>query len=288
MTEDLGPHNVPTQVGLTTPPRNLTSLRARFRNIAAGELAINRLERAVANVVLAQMLPPGAVKGGTGIKLRLGHGGSRFTPDLDVARRSTMGQFLTDYTAALTTGWAGFTGRLVPVRAAKPVGVPAPYVMQPYDIKVAYHSRAWMTVRLEVGHDEIGDTDKPDFVLAGDLAAVFTRLGLPEPAPVAVLSVDHQIAQKLHACSAPGSERAHDLVDLQLLMSEPVDLDRVRATCERLFASRRAHSWPPTVHAGSMWPAIYPSAAEGIDGLVSMDDAVMWVNALIRQIAPSS
>ncbi|MGL5929430.1 MAG: nucleotidyl transferase AbiEii/AbiGii toxin family protein [Dermatophilaceae bacterium] len=227
----------------------MTSLRARFRNIAAGELAVNRLERAVANVVLAQMLPPGAVKGGTAIKLRLGHHGSRFTPDLDVARRSTMDQFIADYATALSTGWAGFTGRLVSVRAAKPVGIPVPYVMQPYDIKVSYHSRAWMTVRLEVGHDEIGDTDEPEFRLAGDLVVVFTQLGLPKPAPVAVLSADHQIAQKLHACSAPGSERAHDLVDLQLLMSEPVDLTKVRVTCERLFVSRRAHTWPPVVHA---------------------------------------
>lgn len=29
-------------------------------------------------------------------------------------------------------------------------------------------------------------------------------------------AVEHQIAQKLHAASAPGSSRAHDLVDLQL------------------------------------------------------------------------
>lgn len=271
-------------------PRHVQALQARIRNISGGAQTQIRLERAVANVVLAQMLPPGAVKGGTALKLRLGPTRSRFTPDLDVARADTLDQFLEQYSDALTAGWGGFTGRLVPARPARPAGVPADYIMQPFDIKVAYRGRAWMTVRLEVGHDEIGDTLAPEEQLAADLAQVFEALGLPEPQPVPVLRIDHQAAQKLHACSAPGSERAHDLVDLQLLMDgdQLVDLGAVRATCERLFTSRRAHPWPPTITAGPGWTSIYATAAEGMECRQSLDEAVAWANDLVRRICGST
>jgi hypothetical protein len=266
------------------PPRHVRALQARLGNVAGDQVAAPRLARAVANVVLAQMLPPGAVKGGTAMKLRLGHGRSRFTPDLDFARRATIDEFLAAYTAALAVGWGGFTGRLVPVAPAKPAGVPVDYVMQPYDIKVSYVGKSWLTVRLEVGHDELGDTDEPEWHLAEDLATVFATLGLPAPAPIAVLAVEHQVAQKLHACSTPGSERAHDLVDLQLLVTDALDLERTRDTCERLFVSRRAHAWPPEVVEGPGWVSVYAEAAVGVECVGTVDEAVRWVNGFVRSI----
>jgi hypothetical protein len=91
-------------------------------------------------------------------------------------------------------------------------------------------------VKLELGHNEIGDADDPVYLLADDIARLFADVGLPEPAPIPVMRSDHQIAQKLHACTDPENERAHDLVDLQLLVaSEELDLAQVRATSVRLF-----------------------------------------------------
>lgn len=284
MADSPVPHSGAPQPKTVVAPRHVNSLKTRMANLAGSQLATSRLARAVANVVLAQMLPGGVVKGGTALKLRLGHGRSRFTPDLDFARRTTMDVFLADYAAALAEGWGGFTGRLAPVKPAKPVGVPTDYVMLPFDIKVSYQGRSWLTVRLEVGHDEIGDTDDPELHLAEDLATVFAVLGLPEPAPVAVLAVDHQIAQKLHACSAPGSERAHDLVDLQLLVANGLDLTKTRATCVRLFRSRGAHSWPPVVQVGRGWDTVYAQAASEVECIQSVDEAVAWVNALVDRI----
>jgi len=49
------------------------------------ERPVRRLRRALANTVVGQMLPPGVVKGGTAMKVRVGEAGSRFTPDLDAA-----------------------------------------------------------------------------------------------------------------------------------------------------------------------------------------------------------
>ena len=76
-----------------------------------------------------------------------------------------------------------------------------------------------MTLPLEVGHNEIGDADDPDMVSSPEAAAILKGLGFPEPGSVPCMRLEHQIAQKLHAASSPGSERAHDLIDLQIAIS---------------------------------------------------------------------
>ena len=101
--------------------------------------------------------------------------------------------------------------------------------MQPFDVKLSYASQSYLTVQLELGHDEVGSTKEPRLALDAGIADVIERLGFPAPAPVPVLAVGHQIAQKLHACTTPnrtgGNERADDLVDLQILVAaDPPDL----------------------------------------------------------------
>lgn len=269
------------------PPVNLTALSQRIRNLAGAGQAEFRLRRAVANVVVGQMLPAGAVKGGAAIKIRLGDAGSRFTADLDVARSGNLAVFVEELQQGLRAGWAGFTGRVVEVTPAAPVGIPPAYVMRPYQVKLDYRGRSWLTVPLEVGHDEIGDTESPDLAIAEDLLETFAQLSLPEPGPIAVLPIDHQIAQKLHACSAPDSQRAHDLVDLQLLATG-LDRRAVGLVVRRLFRSRGAHPWPPVVMAHADWPALYVEAAEGLDVIGDVDGAVRWVNELIAEIDADS
>ena len=98
------------------------------------------------------------------------------------------------------------------------------------------------------------------------------------------MRADHQIAQKLHACTGPDNERAHDLVDLQLLVaSVVVNLAHVKQTSVRLFGYRQAQPWPPAVVATQTWPGIYEDAA-GLDVLPDLDSAVGWANELIRRI----
>jgi hypothetical protein len=99
------------------------------------------------------------------------------------------------------------------------------------------------------------------------------------------MRVDHQVAQKLHAVSEPGSERARDLVDLQLLGgSEDLDLEQVRITCVRLFEYRRQQVWPPTIVKGDDWATLYAAAVEGIGVLPDVDSAVAWVNMFVERI----
>ena len=71
-------------VGTSTPARDPGSVNELRRRITAAAAArsstVKRLQSLIVNVTLAQMLPPAAVQGGTGLKLRLGDAMTRQTP----------------------------------------------------------------------------------------------------------------------------------------------------------------------------------------------------------------
>lgn len=265
-------------------PRSIRALEQRIRNREGDEGLALRCRREMALAVIGQMLPEGTVKGGSAMALRYGRD-ARFTRDLDVARVRSLAEFRSDFEQTLAAGWSGFTGRLVERPSPRPLGVPAGYVMRPFDIKLAYRGRSWCTVTFELGHNEIGDAEATEYLLSFEIAELFVEVGLPRPAPVPVMRVDHQIAQKLHAASSPRSERARDIVDLQLLArNENLDLSRVRETCVRLFAYRRQQVWPPSLVVGANWSTLYASAAEDVDVIKDVAEAVDWANEFIGHI----
>lgn len=266
----------------------MRSLEQRIRNLEGDDGVAQRRRVAMALVIVGQMLPGGAVKGGSAMALRYGRG-ARFTQDLDAARVQTLARFRSDFERSLAEGWAGFTGRLVEKAAPRPLAVPTAYVMRPFEVKLDYRGRPWCTVKFELGHNEIGDADEPEFQLAEDLAELFTEVGLEAPKPVPVMRADHQVAQKLHAVSSEGSERARDLADLQLLdKGEDLDLRQVAETCVRLFDYRRQQAWPPPIVAGNHWDSLYAEAAEGLDVLPSVQEAVAWANDFVQRITAAS
>lgn len=60
-------------------------------------------------------------------------------------------------------------------------------------------------------------------------------------------------------------DRARDLIDLQLIIGRAdVDLSATRKTCERLFAYRKAQSWPPVVIKQDGWSDLYESLSDGL------------------------
>lgn len=271
----------------SSAPTGVRSLEQRIRNLEGNDGLALRRRVGMALVVVGQMLPEGAIKGGSAMALRYGRG-TRFTQDLDAARVQPLVRFRSDFEESLSTGWAGFTGRLVAKAAPRPRAVPTAYVMQPFEVKLDYRGRSWCTVKFELGHNEIGDANEPEHQLAADLAELFTAVGLEAPKPVPVMRSDHQIAQKLHAVSSAGSERAHDLIDLQLLdMREDLDLAQVAATCVRLFDYRRQQAWPPVIVAAGQWGSLYAEAAEGLDVLPTVEQSVTWANQFVHSIATS-
>ncbi|TAK70469.1 MAG: hypothetical protein EPO13_04660 [Actinomycetota bacterium] len=269
-------------------PTNVRSLEQRIRNLAGSDGVALRRRVGMALVVVSQMVPEGAIKGGSAMALRYGRE-TRFTRDLDAARVQPLARYRSDFEDSLAAGWAGFTGRLVEKAAPRPTAVPTAYLMQPFEVKLDYLGRPWCTVKFELGYNEIGDADEPEYQLASDLVGLFTEVGLEIPRPVPVLRADHQIAQKLHAVSSERSERARDLVDLQLLdRGDDLDLTQVDAICVRLFAYRRQQTWPPTVVVGNQWDTLYAQAADGLDVLPTVDAAVEWVNEFVRRIAAAA
>ena len=267
----------------TKAPNSRRNLDEAIRRAHGGDYL--RARTAMANAIVGQLLPEGVVKGGSALKLRFGNAATRFTTDLDAARVHDVEAFVEKLEERLTEGWCGFTGHVVPRSPAHPEGVPEQYVMQPFDVKLSYNGKSWLTVPLEIGHDEIGDADEVEYGLAEDVTALFEAVGLPAPGPSPLMPLHHQIAQKLHAVSTPGGDRAHDLIDLQVICSlGDVDLARTRETCVRLFAYRRQQAWPPVIEADGRWAGLYDAQAEGLDVLGTVDEAVDWANELIAAI----
>ena len=105
----------------------------------------------------------------------------------------------------------GFTGTVSHLEPAQPDGVPAEHVMLPFDLRLAYQSRHWLTVPFELGHDEIDSTAHYEMRLAPDIVEIFEEIGLETPQPIPVLALDHQVAQKLHACTSVNPKTGDNL-----------------------------------------------------------------------------
>lgn len=267
-------------------PNSKRNLDMAIRRMGEGDEEYLRNRAVIANAVIGQMLPDAVIKGGSSLKIRFGDASTRTTTDLDVARSVGADEFIEGFEERLSTGWEGFTGRLVERPKARPKGVPERYVMQPYEVKLSYLGSSWYTVVFEVGHDEIGDADEAEYVLPRDASEMLEAMGFPELDPVALMPLHYQIAQKFHSASEPASQRAHDLVDLQVMTrDESVNMRLVRETCERLFAYRRMQPWPTPIVANEGWDAIYAEAAVGLDVLQDVSDAVKWANLFLDQIA---
>lgn len=239
----------------------------------------------MANAIVGQMLRGGVVKGGSGLKLRYGISCTRATMDLDTACQGDITAFVKELDERLKEGWNGFTGKVVQREPATPKNVPPEYVMQPYAVRLSYNGQSWCTVDLEIGFNEVGDADEREFALSEEIADIFVCLGFPVPNTVPLMKCEYQIAQKLHGLTEPKSRRAHDLVDLQLIVERSkVDFALTAKICRRLFAFRRMQPWPPKVIKGTDWDNLYEISNLKKGASRSIDEAVAWANDLIESI----
>lgn len=109
-------------------PNTCTNLIKAVNRIAGAGRDALRLSRAIANVIVAQMLPDGVVKGGSSLMFRYGGDMTRYTRDMDTARVMGLEAYLDKLEERLNAGWNGFTGRLQRVEPPHPEGVPQVYV----------------------------------------------------------------------------------------------------------------------------------------------------------------
>ena len=268
-------------------PHNEHELELALVRLAGSNVAAVEYRDIMAGVILGQMLPAGTVvKGGTSMRLRLGPGNSRVTVDFDAARSVDLDVYIRELRSKLETGWADFTGEVTIRKQGSPDGVPFEYVMQPLAVKLAYRRHSWCTVRLEVGHNELGDADEFETrELPREIRDLFAALNFPNPKPIPLMKITFQMAQKLHGVSQRGSSRVRDLIDLQLIVNnEVLDLQETASVCRRLFKYRRMQSWPPEIVKAEDWDATYNDQRLNLPVLTTVDEAVAWANDLIAKI----
>lgn len=262
----------------------------RFLDIAIDKLGDKygdpmRIRRVLASTIVAQMLPGGVVKGGSALKLRYGNVMTRFTKDVDAARDVDSIAYIEAFRTRLAQGWNGFTGRIVEQDPPHPEGVPECYVMEPFAVKLDYLTKPWLTVDFELGHNEIGDADVYEEALSEDIVRAFEELGFPAPDPVRLMTVEYQLAQKIHASTEPGNDRVRDLVDLQVMVANStVDYAKLNELCKRIFAYRKRHKWPARFVVGEDWSTMYVEAKGNLSVLPTVEAAIDWANALIVKI----
>lgn len=277
-------------------PPNVKALRRAVEEAAARRsVGPGRLQYTVASTIALQMVPEGAAKGGGAIRQRVNETESRLTTDLDFARIADieLDLFLDAYSDHLEIGWAGFTGVLKAEKSKRPDDVPLEYVMDRFGIKLRYLDQPYCSVVLELVHSEVDSAEAAVERLGTDIPDIFAEIGLPQPSPIRVLTAEHQIVQKIHACTGDTAiGRAHDLIDIQILAAvEDIDYAEIGRIGRRLFTYRQRHSWPPVVAPHDGWDELYQAALADLDNdivLSTTDEAVAFVNRMIETAANSS
>ena len=282
-------------------PANLRALRDRLTQAAKREgVVFGRLQQHIGVLVVTQFTalltdehgePLLLVKGGASLELRRGIPESRTSKDLDAVIRGDIDTVHDRLAEAGAAGWEGFTAVFTPPAEFEVPGL----ISHPhrFTAKLNYQGKPFVSVPIEVSPVEAGNADGYDNVSSDALALV----GLPASAAVPCMTLPWQIAQKIHACTdlvdePRTNDRAHDLVDLQLLEALMVDepLASTRAACAAVFEARAKHDWPATVVAHPHWGPIYARALEGLEELglaPTVHEAVERVQAFVERIDAS-
>jgi hypothetical protein len=187
------------------------------------------------------------LKGGAALELRFADR-ARTTKDTDVG---LPGNSRRDRFAALeraaALGFDEFTFRVkVPrnLELADTVRV---------DVAIACRGRGFQTIQID-----LGPADEPTVDLVAPTIRGVAELGIPVTSPVRCITLDIQVAQKLHACTNPRvleeENRARDIVDIVFLdMLGQLDPKPVQSACIRVFEQRAQHAWPPLVNVPPAW-----------------------------------
>ncbi len=226
------------------------------------------------------------VKGGSSLELRRGIPDSRTSKDFDTVARRDIESIHEQFADAGEAGWEGFTAIFT---VPEEIDVPGmPIKPRRFTAKLSYRGQPFASVPIEVSTVEAGNADQFDTLTSDALSLV----GVPADIAVPCMTIPWQIAQKLHAVTAvledpKVNDRAHDLVDLQLLEGLMADSDLIptRSACIAVFEARAQHLWPPSVAALPHWPLIYTAALEGLDHLELARTADAAAEAVQRFVA---
>ena len=172
--------------------------------------------------------------------------------------------------------------------------------MSQLDIIVSLKGIVWRRIRVEVSPDEYGD-NLPESIPSPQLSG----FGLPTPEDLLCVSLQHQIAEKVHAAArlhnppAYINDRARDVIDLLLLKAlvettgVPTGkeitsaIEQIFQTCARDAAliGRIPVIWPTEITSLPHWEASYEKAAASVGMDIRMEEAVGLVNSWLKRLS---
>jgi len=249
---------------VTPKPRATERLEKRLARVAREQgLDQERLRRWVSFLALCGVLEKALgegvlrsyhLKGGVALELRFASR-ARATKDLDLGLEGARASRPDLLQRALKLGFDDFSFRMKAqtrdMEQADTVRV---------TVAVEYRTRAWQTVEIDLGPSKTQAVDLVEPQVQG-----LVELGLPVTSPVRCLGLAEQVAQKLHACTAPYSAgRARDILDILLVdMLGSLDYSRARIASEEVFRERATHPFPPVFTMPTEWrPELEALAAE--------------------------
>ena len=231
------------------------------------------LERAVSEGILTAYY----LKGGVALELRFATA-ARATKDIDLGLDGTRADRLEAFGQAVALRFDEFTFRLKAQTRSMDL---ADTVRA--QVAVQYRTRAWQTIDVDLGPAGPGAIDLVEPAVRG-----LAEMGLPITSPIRCLSLNDQLAQKLHACTGPHSQgRARDVLDILLMdLLGKLDFRKLREAAETLFAQRATHAFPPETSIPPAWRAEVQALATELGYPVTDPLAVEErFRALVRSIS---
>lgn len=232
------------------------SLEERLNQLSKSQgIDLTRLRRRVAfERLLARLFtdqsPPCILKGGYAIELRF-HNLARATKDIDLSipdprngipegksQPQAIREWLQDALDKDMSDWfVFFLGEQTSDLRGAPLGG------MRFGVEARLDNRIFAQFTLDVG---VGDaiTTEPEWVTGHELLSF---AGIP-PARIAVLPLDQQFAEKIHAYTLPRereNSRARDLIDLVLLIEQGLPpKEQVARALRSTFSRRATHPLP--------------------------------------------
>lgn len=267
------------------PPERLEKILARV----AREQGIDqeRLRRWVSFLAICGVLERATaeglvggyyLKGGVAMELRFAQR-ARATKDLDLVLDGDRGTRLRSLEQALKLGFDEFSFRLKAqiheMDLADTVRV---------DVAIQHRTRAWQTVEVD-----LGPTSRTSIDLVEPMIVGVHEMGVPVTSPVRCISISEQVAQKLHACTAPNtsSTRARDVLDILLIETlGQLNYSDALAAARRVFQERGTHDFPPEIVIPVLWrPELEALAGQLSFFIPSAADIERTFRETVRRIA---
>lgn len=267
---------------------------AKLRAIAGSKsLPIERLERQLAHLVLSQVLArqisadsqTAEFKGGTVMAWRLTLSKARPTRDLDLASHETRDELTQRISSLQGEAWGPFEVGNAKIQSVRvPTGIDYDDALVVARVPIRFRESRWLTVTLEMAPNSqlhFGEHILPNV----EMREILESLGLPAVTALPVISIERQMAEKLHALTAPSSDRGKDLYDLCLIDELiPFEMPLLALAVRQVFEERATHSWGEGFELAAEVRAAYVRQAGEFARSVSFDEALARLQRLKKDI----